>query len=141
MNEQEAHQRLAEARVARFATADRLGRPHIVPICFAVEGDRLYSAVDHKPKRGPDLRRLDNLRANPAASVLVDHYEEDWDRLWWVRADGVATVLEPEDALATEERGQAVALLAGKYDQYVDRAPMGAVISLALQSWRSWATR
>ena len=141
MNEGEAHRRLAEARVARLATADRLGHPHVVPICFAVDGDRLYSAVDHKPKRGPSLRRLDNLRANPAASVLVDHYEEDWDRLWWVRADGVATVLEPEDARASEERGHAVALLARKYDQYVGRAPGGAVISLALQSWRSWASR
>ncbi|HEX4539433.1 MAG TPA: TIGR03668 family PPOX class F420-dependent oxidoreductase [Acidimicrobiales bacterium] len=141
MNELEAHRRLAEARVARLATADRLGQPHVVPICFALDGDRLYSAVDHKPKRGTRLRRLDNLRANPAASVLADHYEEDWDRLWWVRADGVATVLEPEDAQAGEERGRAVALLARKYDQYADRAPGGAVISLALQSWRSWATR
>jgi PPOX class probable F420-dependent enzyme len=127
--------------VARLATADLRGRPHVVPICFAVDGDRLYSAVDHKPKRGPDLRRLDNLRANPAASVLVDHYEEDWERLWWVRADGVATVLEAGDARASEERGRAVALLVRKYDQYVGRAPGGAVISLALQSWRSWAPR
>jgi PPOX class probable F420-dependent enzyme len=141
LNEGEAHRRLADARVARLATADRLGHPHIVPICFAVDGDRLYSAVDHKQKRGPSLRRLDNLRANPTASVLVDHYEEDWDHLWWVRADGVATVLEPEDARASEERGRAVALLAHKYDQYLGRAPGGAVISLALQSWRSWASR
>jgi PPOX class probable F420-dependent enzyme len=141
LNEREAHRRLAEARVARLATADQRGRPHVVPICFAVDGDRLFSAVDHKPKRGPDLRRLDNLRANPAASVLVDHYEEDWDRLWWVRADGVATVLEPEDARASEERGRAVDLLTRKYDQYIGRAPGGAVISLALQSWRSWAPR
>lgn len=141
MNEEEAHRRLAEARVGRLATADRLGHPHVVPICFAVDGDRLYSAVDHKPKRGPDLRRLANLRANPAASVLVDHYEEDWDRLWWVRADGVAAVLEPEDAQVSDERGRAVALLARKYGQYVRRPPGGAVISLALQSWRSWASR
>ncbi|HEX6475746.1 MAG TPA: TIGR03668 family PPOX class F420-dependent oxidoreductase [Acidimicrobiales bacterium] len=141
MNEREAHRRLAAARVARLATADRRGHPHVVPICFAVDGDRLYSAVDHKPKRGPDLRRLDNLRANPAASVLVDHYEEDWDRLWWVRADGVATVLEPEDARASEERGRALDLLTRKYDQYIGRTPGGAVISLTLQSWRSWASR
>jgi PPOX class probable F420-dependent enzyme len=141
LNERDAHRRLAEARVARLATADQRGRPHVVPICFAVDGDRLYSAIDHKPKRGPDLRRLDNLRANPAASVLVDHYEEDWDRLWWVRADGVAMVLEPEDARAGEERGRAVDLLTRKYDQYVGRPPGGAVISLALQSWRSWAPR
>jgi PPOX class probable F420-dependent enzyme len=141
LNELEAHGRLAEARVARLATADRLGRPHVVPICFVLDGSRLFSAVDHKPKRGPDLRRLDNLRANPAASVLVDHYEEDWDGLWWVRADGVATVLEPGDVQAAEERRRAVDLLTRKYDQYVGRPPGGAVISLALQSWRSWATR
>jgi PPOX class probable F420-dependent enzyme len=141
LNEREAHRRLAEARVARLATADRRGSPHVVPICFAVDGDHLYSAVDHKPKRSSELRRLDNLRANPAASVLVDHYEENWDRLWWVRADGVATVLEPDDARAGEERDRALDLLTRKYDQYVGRAPRGAVISLALQSWRSWASR
>ena len=70
MNEQEARQRLAEARVATLATADASGRPHLVPICFVVDRDRLYSAVDHKPKRRPDLRRLANLRANPSASCV-----------------------------------------------------------------------
>jgi PPOX class probable F420-dependent enzyme len=141
LNQQEAHRRFAEARVARLATANPGGRPHVVPICFVLDGDRLYSAVDHKPKRRVDLRRLDNLRANPAASVLVDHYDEDWDRLWWVRADGTATVLDPEDDQVGEERGRAVALLVDKYPQYVGRAPGGAVISLALRSWRSWAPR
>jgi PPOX class probable F420-dependent enzyme len=141
LNEQEANRRLAEARVARLATADSEGRPHVVPICFALDGNHLYSAVDHKPKRSPDLRRLDNLRANPSASVMVDHYAEDWGQLWWVRADGTATVLDPEDDEVGEERGRAVALLADKYEQYVGRAPGGAVISLALRSWRSWAPR
>ena len=141
MNEEEARRLLAEARVARLATADRWGRPHVVPICFAVDGDRLYTAVDHKPKRRPELRRLDNLRANPSASVLVDHYEEDWGRLWWVRADGTAAVLDPEDDQAGEQRRRAVALLADKYEQYVGRAPGGAVIALTLRSWRSWAPR
>ena len=141
MNEQEARQRLAEARVATLATADASGRPHLVPICFVVDRDRLYSAVDHKPKRRPDLRRLANLRANPSASVLVDHYDEDWGRLWWVRADGTAAVLDPEDDQAGEERRRAVALLAEKYAQYVGRAPSGAVIALTLRSWRSWAPR
>jgi len=141
LNEEEARRLLAEARVARLATADRWGRPHVVPICFAVDGDRLYTAVDHKPKRRPELRRLDNLRANPSASVLVDHYEEDWGRLWWVRADGTAAVLDPEDDQAGEERRRAVALLAEKYAQYVGRAPSGAVIALTLRSWRSWAPR
>ena len=141
MNEEEARRLLAEARVARLATADPWGRPHVVPICFAVDGDRLYTAVDHKPKRRPELRRLDNLRANPSASVLVDHYDEDWGRLWWVRADGTAAVLDPEDDQAGEQRRRAVALLADKYEQYVGRAPGGAVIALTLRSWRSWAPR
>ncbi len=141
MNEREARRRLAGARVARLATADPQGRPHVVPICFALDGDRLYSAVDHKPKRRPELRRLDNLRTNPSASVLVDHYDEDWDRLWWVRADGTAAVLDPDDDRAGEERGRAIALLVEKYEQYVGREPGGAVISLAVRSWRSWAPR
>jgi PPOX class probable F420-dependent enzyme len=141
LREQEAHRRLSEARVARLATADADGRPHVVPICFALDGDSLYSAVDHKPKRGPDLRRIDNLRANPLASVLVDHYDEDWDRLWWVRADGTARILDTEDHQTREERSRAIALLAEKYDQYVGRAPRGSVISLTLRSWRSWAPR
>ncbi|HWC39375.1 MAG TPA: TIGR03668 family PPOX class F420-dependent oxidoreductase [Acidimicrobiales bacterium] len=139
MNEQEARRRLAEARVARLATADLQGRPHVVPICFALDGDRLYSAVDHKQKRRPELRRLDNLRANPSASVLADHYDEDWSRLWWVRADGTAAILDPDDDRVSEERGRAIALLVEKYEQYVGRAPGGAVISLAVRSWRSWA--
>jgi PPOX class probable F420-dependent enzyme len=141
LNEQEARRRLTEARVATLATIDRQGRPHVVPICFALEGDRLYSAVDHKPKRRPELRRLDNVRANPSASVLADHYDEDWGRLWWVRADGMAAVLDPEDVGAHEERSRAIALLVEKYGQYVGREPGGAVISLAVQSWRSWAPR
>lgn len=141
LSEQEAHRRLFEARVAKLATADADGRPHIVPICFALDGDRLYSAVDHKPKTSPRLRRLDNLRANPAASVLVDHYDEDWDRLWWVRADGTARILDPDDNRTREERSRAITLLADKYDQYVGSAPRGSVICLTLRSWRSWAPR
>ena len=141
MHEREAWRRLAGARVARLATADREGHPHVVPICFALDGDRLYSAVDHKPKRRLELRRLDNLRANPTASVLADHYDEDWGRLWWVRADGTAAILDPDDDRASEERSRAVALLVDKYEQYVGREPAGAVISLAVRSWRSWAPR
>ena len=138
MNPEEARRRLAAARVARLATADLRGQPHLVVVCFALEGDSLYSAVDHKPKRGPDLRRLANLRANPSASVLVDHYEEDWTRLWWVRADGEARVLDPGDAPADEERRRALGLLATKYRQYAARSPEGPVISLTLRSWRAW---
>ncbi len=84
----EARRRFASARVARLATADAGGRPHIVPIVFAVEGDIIYSAVDHKPKRTTALRRLANMAENPFVALLVDYYDDDWSRLWWARADG-----------------------------------------------------
>ena len=120
--------------MARLATADERGRPHVVPICFAVDGDRLYSAVDHKPKRGPDLRRLDNLRANPVASVLVDHYEEDWDRLWWVRADGLATIQDDPDCIPGLRE-----LFAERYPQYRRQPPGGPVIRIAIRHWTGWS--
>src|SRR5262249_55668044 len=84
--------RFVEAHVARLATADAGGQPHLVPIVFAVVEDEIYSATDNKPKSTAGsqgrLRRLDNIRANASVSVLVDHYEDDWSRLWWARADG-----------------------------------------------------
>src|SRR5205814_10161694 len=105
--------RLTSARVARLATTDADGRPHLVPIVFALGGDTLYSAVDRKPKRSSRLRRIENARARPDVTVLVDHYDEDWSQLWWVRLSGHARVLD-----AGEERELALALLAEKYPQY-----------------------
>jgi PPOX class probable F420-dependent enzyme len=93
----QARRRFAAARVARLATADAVGRPHIVPVTFAVDGDIVYSAVDAKPKRSTSLKRLVNVAANPAVALLVDHYADDWNELWWVRADGTGRVVEPED--------------------------------------------
>ena len=91
----EARRRFAAARVARLATADLEGRPHLVPIVFALAGETLYSVVDAKPKRTTELRRLRNVRSNPSVSLLVDHYDDaDWSALWWVRADGSARVLD-----------------------------------------------
>jgi PPOX class probable F420-dependent enzyme len=124
---------VAGARVARLATIDRGGRPHLVPICFALTDDTLYSAVDHKPKRTTRLRRLENIRAHPQATVLVDEYDEDWSRLWWVRLRGEARVLE-EGA----ERDRALALLQEKYAQYRERPPDGAVLALDIHDWRGW---
>src|SRR6266536_1955101 len=80
--------RLTAARVARLATTDPDGRPHLVPIVFALDGDTLYSAVDRKPKRSSTLRRIENARVRPDVAILVDHYEDDWDRLWWIRLRG-----------------------------------------------------
>jgi PPOX class probable F420-dependent enzyme len=79
--------------VARLATVSPDGRPHVVPVTFAVDGDVIYSAVDAKPKTTTRLARLRNITAEPRVAMLADHYEADWDRLWWARADGAATVL------------------------------------------------
>src|SRR2546426_6212760 len=104
---------ISEARVARLATAGVDGRPHVVPITFALEGEALYFAVDAKPKRTSDLKRLRNIAENQAVSVLFDHYEDDWNRLWWVRVDGAAQMVD--DAA---EALRAIDLLAGRYPQY-----------------------
>jgi PPOX class probable F420-dependent enzyme len=134
MEEAELRRRVAEARVARLATIEADGRAHLVPICFAVEEERLYSAVDQKPKRSRDLRRLRNLRERPWATVLVDHYEEDWSRLWWARLRGPARILDGGD----EARG-ALELLSGKYHQYRRDPPDGPVVAVDLVEWRSWS--
>jgi PPOX class probable F420-dependent enzyme len=129
----EVRRRVGQARVARLATVDGQGRPHVVPICFALADDVLYSAVDSKPKRSPQLKRLENIRANPNVTVLVDHYEDDWSRLWWVRVRGRGRVLE-----GGEERDRALALLADKYPQYRAEPPVDAVIAIDLDEWREW---
>ncbi|HMI70126.1 MAG TPA: TIGR03668 family PPOX class F420-dependent oxidoreductase, partial [Solirubrobacteraceae bacterium] len=125
------------ARVGRLATVRPDGRPHVVVCCFAVEGDRVWTAVDEKPKRtGGRLQRLENVRANPHASLLVDHYEEDWERLWWVRVDGAAAVLEKG---SEEER--AIALLTARYPQYARARPGGPVIAIAIERITGWSAR
>jgi PPOX class probable F420-dependent enzyme len=130
----EARRRFAAARVARLATADAGGRPHLVPVTFAVAGDTVYSAVDAKPKRGTALRRLANVAANPRVALLVDHYAEDWDTLWWVRADGVGRVLDTEDPDAV----RAAELLAGRYPRFALR---GAVLAVDVDNWTAWSAR
>jgi PPOX class probable F420-dependent enzyme len=124
-----AEQRLATARVGRLATVTADGRPHVVPVCFALDAGRIYTAVDAKPKTTQALRRLENVRASGRASLLVDHYEEDWSRLWWVRVDGAAEVLEP---------GAGREALAAKYEQYRAAPPAGPVIAISPDRWRSW---
>jgi PPOX class probable F420-dependent enzyme len=128
----EARERFAAAKVARLATADAAGRPHVVPITFAVAGDRIYSVVDAKPKRTGSLRRLANVRENPAVSLLVDHYDDvDWSALWWVRADGVAHVM----GLAERESKRAIALLSARYPQ---QRAVGAVLAVDVTRWSGW---
>jgi PPOX class probable F420-dependent enzyme len=131
---EEARDRFARARVASLATADASGRPHLVPVVFAVEGERVYSVVDAKPKRTSALRRLENVRANPAVALLVDHYEEDWSALWWVRAEGVARVLAPDETEAL----RAVALLRERYPQ---QRAVGVVLAVDVERWNGWSAR
>jgi PPOX class probable F420-dependent enzyme len=128
----EARALFATARVARLATVGAEARPHIVPIVFALTGDVVYSAVDAKPKRTRALKRLDNVARNPRVALLADHYEDDWDALWWVRADGVARVADGAEA----ERG--VALLVERYEQYRAAPPRGPVLAIAVERWSGW---
>jgi PPOX class probable F420-dependent enzyme len=134
---EEARELLASARVARLATCDADGQPHLVPITFAVEEDTILTAVDHKPKRTTRLRRLANIEANPRVAVLADHFEEDWSKLWWARADGLARVLEPE----TEGHANTVAQLAARYRQYAERRPEGPAIEINVSRWSGWRSR
>ncbi|MFF7650010.1 TIGR03668 family PPOX class F420-dependent oxidoreductase [Streptomyces sp. NPDC007983] len=142
----EARRRFARARVLRLATTDEGGRPHLVPATFALtapdgtdDADRLdtvVTAVDHKPKRHQDLKRLRNIQTNPAVSLLVDHYDEDWRQLWWVRADGRARIVPAE---AAAERADPVRRLVEKYPQYAGRPPRGPVIAIEVTRWSGWA--
>lgn len=133
LDPREARELFAAARVARLATVSPEGRPHLVPVTFAVSGEEIVFAVDHKPKSTTALRRLANIAANPAVSFLADAYDEDWTRLWWARADGTATV--------RESAPDAVALLSAKYEQYARRPPEGPVVITRVTRWSGWSGR
>lgn len=130
--------RVAQARVARLATVDRSGHPHLVPICFALDGDRVVSVVDRKPKSTTALRRVSNVRSHPRVSLLVDQYDEDWDQLWWVRMDGEAWVM-PRDRPEFE---QLMAPLYDKYrGQYGLHGPPGPALVVDIDRWVGWSAR
>jgi PPOX class probable F420-dependent enzyme len=131
VSEDEARRRFAAARVARLATADAEGVPHVVPVVFAVERDTVVVAVDRKPKRTTALKRLANVRANPRVALLADHYaDDDWDAVWWARADGTGRVLDASE--------RAVELLRGRYAQYADTPPGGPVLAVDVHRWSGW---
>jgi PPOX class probable F420-dependent enzyme len=132
----EARRRFGTAAVARLATIGPAGRPHLVPVTFALDGDRIYTAVDAKPKTTPNLRRLRNIAADPRVTLLADHYEDDWDRLWWARADGLATILGRPAGLAGP-----LELLAARYPQYRASSPAGPLIRIQVERWTGWAAR
>jgi PPOX class probable F420-dependent enzyme len=133
LSSEEARSRFASARVARLATVSAAGVPHLVPVTFAVRGDTVVFAVDHKPKSTTSLRRLANIAENPAVCFLADGYSEDWSQLWWVRADGVARVV------ASAEREEPVEWLRAKYEQYAARPPEHAVVATEIHIWTGWA--
>lgn len=139
MGEFDPKARFARSPVARLATVAPAGHPHLVPVVFAVatdgpdEPDVVYTAVDAKPKTTRQLRRLANIERNPRVSLLVDHYADDWTKLWWVRADGIATVHADGQAMDFGYR-----LLRAKYPQYQSVSLDGPVIAVVVQRWASW---
>jgi PPOX class probable F420-dependent enzyme len=130
-------ERFAAGRVARLATLTADGRPHLVPVTFVLErpADVVWIVVDAKPKSTRRLRRLANIEADPRVSLVVDHYEEDWDRLWWVRADGDATVEDVE----TPGGAAAVIALRAKYPQEADADDLGPLVRVEVRRWAAWS--
>lgn len=125
---------LASARHAHLATTGADGWPHVVPVTFALVGEELVTAVDQKPKTTTALRRLRNVAQNPRTAVLADRYDDDWTRLWWVRADGVATVERDGPA-----RTAALDALVGRYPQYVADRPRGPLVRVRVERWTGWS--
>ncbi|OBA59646.1 PPOX class F420-dependent oxidoreductase [Mycobacterium sp. 1100029.7] len=127
--------RFSRAPVARLATSSPDGKPHLVPVVFAVDADSdvVYTAIDAKPKSTQRLRRLANIAANPQVSLLADHYADDWTQLWWVRADGAASIHHHGEPMQT-----GYALLRAKYPQYQSVSLDGPVIAIAVHRWSSW---
>ncbi|MFI5506372.1 TIGR03668 family PPOX class F420-dependent oxidoreductase [Mycobacterium sp. NPDC051804] len=137
MAEIDAPALFAQSSVAMLATVGSDGAPHVVPVVFAVNTDRdppvVYTAVDAKRKSTKRLQRLANIEANPRVSILVDHYDDDWTQLWWVRADGVAEIHQSGDEMAS-----GYALLRRKYVQYQRLALDGPVVTIAVDRWAGW---
>ncbi|MGH9047751.1 MAG: TIGR03668 family PPOX class F420-dependent oxidoreductase [Acidimicrobiales bacterium] len=133
MNPSIARQRVRDAAVGRLGTITAGRRPHLVPCCFVLRGETVYTAVDGKPKSTLALRRIDNLMADPNASLLVDHYEDDWLTLWWVRLDGTGRIVE-----SANESDAAKRALVEKYPQYRELGIPGQVIALDIDTWRAW---
>ncbi len=133
MDRAEALDRLGRSPVGHLATITPDSKPHVVPVTFAVSENRVLTMVDHKPKTTHRLQRLTNIREHGTASLLADHYESEWSRLWWVRIDGAATVHDagPIWQLARDA-------LAAKYSQYGQRPPEGPAINLEIDRVTFW---
>lgn len=133
MDEKEARARFAAARVARLATVRPDGAPHLVPVVFVVEGDTVWLVVDDKPKRHRRLQRVVNIGAESRVCLLVDSYDEDWNRLWWVRADGRARIVGEGHELE-----RAVNLLLDRYPQEREQPPKGPAVEVEIERWSHW---
>jgi PPOX class probable F420-dependent enzyme len=135
---EEMRRRVATAHAGHLATAGADGRPHLVVFVYALKGDTLYSTVDQKPKRSTELQRLRNIRQDPRVAVLVDHYDDDWSQLWWVRMDGTARILDTGDERPGDERERAVNALRGKFVQYREQPLDSPVIAIDVERWTGW---
>lgn len=136
---EEARRRFAAEPRAVLGTVGAAGAPHLVPVTFVAAGDRVYTAVDHKPKSTTDLRRLRNIAADPRVTLLADVYADDWSRLWWARADGTATVTDM-CRLAQELRAELHTLFAAKYAAYAAAPPDGPLIAIEVHRWSGWSS-
>jgi len=134
MTRDEIYHRLDTARVATFASIGADGRSHLVPIVFVHTGDTLVTAVDHKPKRTPALRRLENISRDDRVTVLVHHYAEDWNDLWWIRIDGTAEIIPAGNA----RHHPVVQPLIRKYGQY-QGIDLGDAIVVTMNKVLGWA--
>ena len=127
---------IRSARTAHLATSDKSGQPHVIPICFVLDGKQFYSPIDEKPKRTvpSKLKRLKNIRENPQVALVIDHYDEDWRKLAYVLVLGKARILQ-----SGEKYRNAVQLLRKKYPQYrsmaIDARPMIAITAKRIVSW------
>ena len=130
----ELRRRFASSPVARLSTVRPDGGPHVVPIVFALVGDTVFSAVDAKPKRSAHLQRLANVRADARCALLVDHYDDDWRRLWWVRADGTAEVVDEAAA------HPGIRALVQRFSQYRDEPPSGPLLVVTVHRWSGWTS-
>ena len=132
----EMHALVGEARIGRLATIDPDGRPNVVPFVYALASDTVHAVVDRKPKRTTALRRLENLRRDPRAVILVDHYSEDWEQLWWVRMRGTARVVD-----GGADLDRTCDLLRAKYEQYQDVEMDEIAILIDIEDWSGWKMR
>lgn len=137
--DQEIAEFIRTHRVARLATADGDGRPLALPICYAFDGEHFYSPVDEKPKQvAPrQLKRVRNIEANPHVALVIDDYADDWSKLAYVLASGLATIIGP----GTDEHARAVRLLRDKYPQYramaIDERIIIKITPTRIRQWRS----